>query len=80
MKTDKEILEDKFKKILEEREYPRNSDTQLLRIMQIAYNMGVDDAADNAEWCVSQNDDGMEPFHHESNIYIDRQSILKVKQ
>ena len=33
-------------------------------------------AAENADYGVYQNDDGQEPWIHESNIFIDKQSIL----
>lgn len=29
-----------------------------------------------ADWGIYQNDDGQEPFHHESNIFVRRDSIL----
>jgi len=33
-------------------------------------------AAENADYGVHQNDDGQEPWIHESNIFIDKQLIL----
>jgi len=32
--------------------------------------------SENADYGIYQNDDGQEPYHHESNIYIDKKSIL----
>ena len=33
-------------------------------------------AAENADYGVYQNDDGQEPWIHESNIFVNKQSIL----
>ena len=34
----------------------------------------------NAQYGISQNDDSQEPWIHESNIFIDRDSILILKR
>ena len=33
-------------------------------------------AAENADYGICQNDDGQEPWVHESNIFVNKQSIL----
>ena len=30
---------------------------------------------DNVDYGIYQNDDGQEPFHHESNIFVDKRTI-----
>ena len=49
-------------------------------IQNDAYNQAIDDAAENAQYGISQNDDSQEPWIHESNIFIDRDSILILKR
>jgi hypothetical protein len=33
-------------------------------------------AAENADYGISQNDDGQEPWIHESNIFVEKESII----
>ena len=48
----------------------------LLDAMKDAIKQALELAAENADYGVYQNDDGQEPWIHESNIFIDKQSIL----
>lgn len=45
---------------------------------QVAENT-LYEAANNADYYICQNDDGQEPYHHETNIRIDRKSILNTE-
>jgi len=49
------------------------------QMMKDAIEYTLQQAAENAEWGICQNDDGQEPWIHESNIFINRDSILNLK-
>lgn len=54
---------------------------ECVKVAQLeAYNQAIDDAAENADYGIAQNDDGQEPWIHESNIFINKDSILKLKK
>ena len=52
------------------------SEQCILKAMKEACNQVLKLAAENADYGVCQNDDGQEPWIHESNIFVDKQSIL----
>jgi hypothetical protein len=55
------------------------SDSQELVMIEFAkYHVteALKQASEIADYGIYQNDDGQEPFHHESNIFVNKDAIL----
>ena len=72
----KEILNRVYDKEYRSSYKTEYSEQCILEAMKEACNQVLELAAENADYGVCQNDDGQEPWIHESNIFIDKQSIL----
>lgn len=48
---------------------------QLNEYTQSVIEQALQTAAENADFGISQNDDGQEPWIHEDNIFVNRESI-----
>lgn len=59
--------------------YCRNILIRVIRQAQIdAIKETCEECALRADWGVSQNDDGQDPWIHEDNIFVNKNSILSV--
>jgi hypothetical protein len=54
----------------------QSTPNDIIDIIKEACSQVLERAAENADYGVCQNDDGQEPWIHESNIFIDKRTIL----
>ncbi len=47
----------------------------MIEFAKVKVTEAIDEIKRNVDWGISQNDDGQEPFHHESNIFVDKRTI-----
>lgn len=47
------------------------------RFAKLHVESALIEASEIADYGIYQNDDGQEPFHHESNIFVNKDVILK---
>ena len=73
MITAEEFIEEKYSDV----PYELKDITDLMvEFAKLHVTEALKEASEKANYGIYKNNDGQEPYHHESNIYVDEDSIL----